>query len=440
MDDDDGLLRLLSMRLASSGIDVETVDSGNAALSRITVFKPHVVVTDLRMDGMDGLALFDELHNRYPTLPVIIMTAHATIDDAVVATKRGVFSFLTKPIDSKQLVQQIGEALQLGGDAPAVSEKLEEWRSKILTRSPIMEALLNQAQQVAQIDASVLIQGSSGTGKELLALAIHDASQRSSKPLVAVNCSAIPEQLFESELFGHKKGSFTGAISDHEGLFRAANGGTLFLDEIGDMPKAFQVKLLRAVQEMKIRAVGATVDVPIDVRIISATHIDLEQAMTEGHFREDLYYRLNVVALNIPSLADRPEDIPLLAHHFLKQLASHYQKKVKGFSPEAMEHLVHYEWPGNVRQLHNVVEQSIALATTPLVSFTLVQKALRDEPKSFPSLRDARNEFERDYLIRLLQISQGNVSQAAKMAQRNRTEFYRLLNRHQINPASFKAP
>jgi len=301
-----------------------------------------------------------------------------------------------------------------------------------------MEDLLAQAQRIAQTDASVLIQGDSGTGKELLARAIHDAGIRRDKPFVAVNCNAIPETLLESELFGHRKGSFTGATADHKGLFLAADRGTLFLDEIGDMPKMFQVKLLRALQERKIRSVGATDDVSINVRILAATHVDLFQAMEKGDFREDLFYRLNVVTLNLPSLFKRPEDIPLLAMHFLKSLQEQYGQRVKGFSPEAMESLVNYEWPGNVRQLHNVIEQSVALSSTPLIPITLIQNALREESTSLPSLREARDEFERDYLIRLLKMTSGNVSQAAKLAKRNRTEFYRLLSRHHLDSSQFK--
>lgn len=438
VDDDQGLLHLLSIRLTAAGLDVKTAESGEKAISRLALFRPHVLITDLRMDGMDGLMLFDAVHKQQPTLPVIIMTAHGTISDAVDATQRGVFGYLTKPIDSKELVKQVNDALTLSGEPFANGEETNAWRSKIVTQSPIMEDLLAQAHRVAQINASVFIHGESGTGKELLARAIHEVSHRNDKPFVDVNCSAIPENLLESELFGHRKGAFTGATSDHNGLFRAADGGTLFLDEVGDMPKSFQVKLLRALQEKRVRPVGATDDSPVDVRIITATHVDLDAAMAEGEFREDLYYRLNVVTLNIPPLGERREDIPLLAIHFLNTLAKSYGKKVKGFSPEAMEHLVNYEWPGNVRQLHNVVEQSIALSTTPLIPITLIQKALRDEPTSFLSLRAARDEFEHSYLIRLLQMTRGNVTQAAKLAKRNRTEFYRLLSRHKIEPSEFK--
>ncbi len=437
VDDDPDLLRLLGMRLTSAGYELATADSGAAALSKVASFRPHVVVTDLRMEGMDGLALFDALHAQHSTLPVIILTAHGTIGDAVTATKRGVFGFITKPVDKAELTELIEEALRIGitnieCQSPGI------WRESIITQSPIMEELLNQAQRVAQNKASVFIGGDSGTGKELLARAIHQASSRMDGPFVAVNCSAIPESLFESELFGHKKGSFTGAIRDHAGLFREANEGTLFLDEIGDMPKSVQVKLLRVLQEMRVRSVGGIKDDPVDVRIISATHQDLEQSMREGTFREDLYYRLNVVTFYLPPLAQRPEDIPLLANYFLRSLAEAYGDRVKGFSPEAMECMVNSEWPGNVRQLRNVVEQCMALSHTPLIPLSLVQRAVKDEPTQFMSLQDARNKFERDYLIRLLQMTTGSVTQAAKLAKRNRTEFYRLLSRHGVKPDDYK--
>ncbi len=438
VDDDPDLLKMLGLRLASSGYEVDAASSGATALARVATFRPQVVVSDLRMEGMDGMALFEALHDQYPTLPVIIMTAHGTISDAVNATKRGVFGFITKPVDKNELIQQVEEAMRIG-ITHVESQVAGEWRKKIVTQSALMEELLQQAQRVAQSKVSIFIGGESGTGKELLAKAIHEAGPRKDGPFVAVNCSAIPEALFESELFGHKKGAFTGAIRDHEGLIRAANGGTLFLDEIGDMPKSIQVKLLRVLQEMKVRPVGGTRDEAVDVRVISATHADLEQAMQEGSFREDLYYRLNVVTFFLPSLSKRPEDIPLLAQHFLRDLADVYGDRVKGFSPEAMECLVNSKWPGNVRQLRNVVEQCVALSTTPLIPVTLVQRALKDERTQFMSLQDARDKFELEYLVRLLQMTRGSVSQAAKLAQRNRTEFYRLLGRHGLKPEDFKS-
>jgi two-component system response regulator GlrR len=437
IDDDESLLKLLSIRLSATGFELQTALSAEDALSRLPVFKPHAIVTDLQMGGMDGLALFDVVHRQYPSLPVIILTAHGTIKEAVNATRKGVFGFLTKPFDSKELVQQIEDAVRFSG-ITEIEEPNEQWSKEIITRSALMNELLNQAKRVAQLQMSVFIQGASGTGKELLARAIHAASPRAKKSFIAVNCSAIPENLLESELFGHRKGAFTGATSHHEGLFRAADGGTLFLDEIGDMPKSFQVKLLRVLQEQKVRAVGSTEDIPVDVRIVSATHVDLDEAMEAGDFREDLYYRLNVIALSLPTLVERREDIPLLANHFLSEFSVDFGAEVKGFSPEATEALVNYNWPGNIRQLHNVVGQTVALSTTPLVPLAVVQKALKNDSVSMLSFKEAREGFEREYLIKILQMTSGNVTQAAKYAKRNRTEFYRLLNRHQLDPSLFK--
>ena len=441
VDDDNSLLRLLSMRLTAVGYEVTAVESGEQALAQLPLSQPHLIITDLQMKGMDGLTLFNQVHGRNPSLPVMILTAHGTIPDAVDATSRGVFSYLTKPFDSKILLQHVARALKITGEKPTGQTDAEnsEWRKEIVTRSPLMENLLTQALLVADSEASILIQGESGTGKELLARAIHKASPRASEAFIALNCSAIPESLFESELFGHTKGSFTGATRDHPGLFRAAENGTLFLDEIGDMPLSFQVKLLRALQERTIRPVGSTASLPIDVRIISATHQDLDQARQTDAFREDLYYRLNVVTLELPSLAERREDISLLASHFLHTFPGAAKKGVTGFSPEAMEAMQSAPWPGNVRQLYNAVEQSVALSTTSLIPVSLVLRALRSESGEIPAFADARSEFERDYLTQLLQITNGNVTQAAKIAKRNRTEFYKLLHKHHLEPAQFKA-
>jgi two-component system, NtrC family, response regulator GlrR len=303
----------------------------------------------------------------------------------------------------------------------------------------VMEDLLAKAQRVAAGDASVLIQGESGTGKELLARAIHRASPRANQSFIAINCGAIPETLLESELFGHLKGSFTGAIADQRGLFVAADKGTLFLDEIGDMPLPLQVKLLRVIETREVRPIGATRSTPFDVRIISATHRDLAKEKERGTFREDLYYRLNVVTLRLPSLDERPEDIPLLAEHFLAALAPRYGRDKAAFSPEALELLVKAKWPGNVRQLYNVVEQSIALCPTEIIPHTFVEQAIQVEMHEMTSFEDARKRFERDYLTRILKLTKGSVTQAAKLARRNRTEFYKLLQRHGIEAAIFKS-
>lgn len=436
VDDDKDLLHLLSMRLESAGYEVSAEESAEAALARLAIERPQLVLSDVRLPGMDGLALFDEIQSRHPGLPVILLTAHGTIPDAVEATSRGVFDYLTKPFDGRALLEKVSEALALTSPAPLSDEG---WRKAIISHSARMAEVLAEARLVAASDASVLIGGESGSGKELLAQAIHRASTRARKPFVAVNCGAIPEPLLESELFGHVKGAFTGAVQHREGLFQAANGGTLFLDEIGDMPLTLQVKLLRALQERVVRPVGSNQSVTVDVRVISATHRNLDEAMADGSFREDLYYRLNVVRLNLPTLAERREDIPLLANHFLAQLAEKYGKTLRGFSPEALKALATAPWPGNVRQLYNVVEQVCALATTPLIPAALVQRALRAPDSEVLAYSEAKARFERDYLVRLLKLTEGNVADAARLAERNRTEFYRLLQRHDLSPDLFRS-
>ena len=446
VDDDEDILRLLSIRLRARGFRVSTAASAEEALGRIAVDPPRAVVSDVRLPGRDGLALFDEIRGTWPTLPVILLTAHGTIPDAVDATSRGVFGYLTKPFDSQLLLEKIDQALQLSTPSGAESSvdllagagQSEEWRAGIIFRSSRMSELMAEARMVAASDASVLIRGESGSGKEVLARAIHRASQRAKGPFVAINCGAIPEQLLESELFGHVKGAFTGAGNTRGGLFQAVDGGTLFLDEIGDMPLALQVKLLRVLQERAVRPVGATRTVPVDVRLLSATHRDLDAAMAEGQFREDLYYRLDVVSLTLPKLEERREDIPLLAAYFVQQVAARYGKPIHGFAPDALEALATAAWPGNVRQLYNVVEQSCALTATPLIPLALVARALRKPALEALSYTEAKHRFERKYLVQLLKLTEGNVADAARIAERNRTEFYRLLQKYDLTPGMFR--
>ncbi len=440
VDDDNDLLRLLSMRLRANGYRVSTAESAEVALALLAVEHFALVISDVRLPERDGMTLFDDIRSTNPALPVILLTAHGTIPDAVEATSRGVFGYLTKPFDSTALLDKIEQALQVAGAPHAADAQPDEaWREEIISRSSRMSTILDEVRLVAASDASVLIRGDSGTGKELIARAIHRVSQRAGRPFVAINCGAIPEPLLESELFGHVRGAFTGAASARSGLFVAANGGTVFLDEIGDMPLALQVKLLRVLQERAVRPVGASRAEPIDVRILSATHRDLDAALTTGEFREDLYYRLNVVSLMLPTLDERREDIPLLAKHFLDTLARKYRKTLHGFAPEALEALSTAPWPGNVRQLQNVVEQACALATTPLIPLALVERALRVRSMEVLSYAEAKQRFERDYLIRLLKLTDGNVSDAARLADRNRTEFYRLLQRHALVPSLFRS-
>jgi two-component system response regulator GlrR len=432
VDDDPGLLRLLTIRLRAENYEVEAVESAAAALAACTRFRPDLVITDLRMDQMDGIGLLKELQSRWPGLKVIILTAHGTIPDAVYATQSGAFGFLTKPVDKQDLLDHVQRALKVSGFAHVD----EDWRAAIITRSQLMEDKLAQANMVAGTDARVLITGESGTGKELIARAIHEASPRRNKAFAVVNCSATAEDILESELFGHDKGA-TPAARAQKGLFETLDGGTLLLDEVGDMPMRLQVRLLRVLQENQIRPIGSSEAVAINVRVISATRRDLHQLMVAGQFREDLYYRLNVVHIEVPALGRRREDIPLLVAHFLEQIAKETgQRKI--YAPEAVELLATAEWPGNVRQLYNVVRQNVALSQGAIITAELVQQSLGGNPTRLPSFDEARDEFTRNYLSQILQITTGNVSQAARLAKRNRTDFYKLLSRHQLQPDDFK--
>jgi len=439
VDDESDLLRLWKLRLESKDYDVALAGSGEEAMATFSAFKPDVVLTDLRMPGIDGMALFEAIRKLNKSVPVIIITAHGSIPEAVEATRQGVFSFLTKPIEGGALLLEVEKAIEVirGSTGEAMGDR-EEWRREIICQSAVMEELLSRAKLVAESDSTVLIRGESGTGKELLAIAIHKASNFRKGPFIPVNCTAIPETLLESELFGHVMGSFTGAVKSYAGLFQSAHNGTLFLDEIGDMPLHIQVKLLRVLQDRQIRPVGSAHPVSVNVRIISATHKNLEEAILENTFREDLFYRLNVVSLLLPPLHKRKEDIPLLAEHFAAILTEKKDGPGKLFTPEAMQVLVEAPWPGNIRQLYNVVENAVALATSTLISEDLLYGVIKQHQKKILPLAEAKRQFEQQYLIQLLQTTQGNVSHAARLAQRNRSDFYKLLNRHHIVPALYK--
>ncbi len=439
VDDEADLLTLWKVRLESSGFDVTTVLSGEEALASMVSINPHVVITDLRMPGIDGMALFEAIRLTNKTIPVIIITAHGSIPDAIEATKRGVFSFLTKPIDGKELIRETEKALKLSTGGALTQDAFSGWRSDIISKSAVMEDLLARARLVADTESTVLIRGESGTGKELLAIAIHRASCRKDSPFIPVNCTAIPETLLESELFGHAQGALTGAAKSYFGLFQSSHKGTLFLDEIGDMPLHLQVKLLRVLQEKQVRPVGSTTPVPVDVRIISSTHRNLEKTVEEKMFREDLFYRLNVVSLELPPLHERREDIPLLAEYFIRRLSGDDEKQAKNFTPEAMQILVDAAWPGNIRQLSNVIENAFALSTSSLITEDLLHDAIKEHQRKVLPLSEARRQFEQQYLIQLLQTTNGDVSQAARIANKNRSDFNELLNRHHIVPSLFKS-
>jgi two-component system response regulator GlrR len=433
VDDDPGLLRLLTIRLRAENYEVEAMENGMLALAAASRFRPDLVISDLRMDQLDGIGLLKELQVRWPGLKVILLTAHGTIPDAVQATQMGAFGFLTKPVEKTELLSQVQKALKISG----FSDTAEDWRAGFITRSALMEERLGQAHMVAGTDARVLLTGDSGTGKELLARSIHKASARRHKPFLAVSCSAAGEDQLERELFGYVRTGTDGSRTDVPGAFRNAEGGTLLLDEISGMPMRVQLKLLRVLQDNQFSPAGTNDMVPANVRIIATTSREPQQLLSGGQFREDLYYRLNVVHIELPALARRREDIPLLVAHFLAEIAGEGGAR-KIYAPEAVELLATSDWPGNVRQLANVVRQNCALAQTPIIPVELVQQSLGDSQAKLPSFDEARDEFTRSYLSSILQITGGNVSQAARLAKRNRTDFYKLLGRHQLVPDDFK--
>lgn len=443
VDDDPDLLKLLAMRLTAWGCIPTCCANGAEAIASLKQQLPSLVITDLRMEPMDGMMLFREIQNHWPNLPVVMLTAHGSIREAVEATQQGLFSFLTKPVDKRDLHNVLERALEIGA-SDIDTRSAADWSQGILTRSEPMLVLLEQTRLLARSDINVLINGDSGTGKELLAQALHRASRRAEKPFVAINCSAIPGELLESELFGHVKGAFTGANQDHEGLFEQASEGTLFLDEIGDMPLALQAKLLRVLQEQKLRPVGGSKDREINVRVVSATHRDVEREIATGNFREDLYYRLNVGNLVLPPLRDRKDDIPLLVKHFLAAIAERTGEPLHQLAPNSHRLLMQYHWPGNIRQLQNVVERVVALSPQRAISEALVAEALpgdaqpeMDSSATLP-LSDAKKQFERDYLEQLLRKTGGNVSEAARLSGRNRSDFHKMMKRHNLESSHFK--
>lgn len=443
VDDDEGLLHLLKMRLSAMGLQVTSCTTGQDALAaaRRAIF--DIAITDLRLRGENGLDVTEELLRIHPGLPVIILTAHGSIPNAVEAMQRGAFGYLTKPFDDKELKATIEKALS----QQRMSREIQRLKSlvkelygleNVIARSPAMQRLFQQVAQVADSDATILLGGETGTGKEVLARVIHTNSRRSKGPFVALNCAAIPETLFESELFGHVRGAFTSAHGSKRGLFQSANGGTLFLDEIADMPLSMQVKLLRAVQEREVREVGSELATKLDVRILAATNRDLAEAVKAGNFRNDLFYRISVVPLQVPPLRDRRDDIPLLAQHFLKLSAQRINKDVRGFTPAAMQRLMVYTWPGNVRELENAIEKAVVMSRQDMVTPDLLPTSGLTQEVPLKPLTEAKEEFEKAYLKNLLQLTGGNISRAAQFAGRYRADFYKMLRKYGLHPSTTK--
>jgi two-component system, NtrC family, response regulator GlrR len=445
IDDEEGLLHLIKMRLTAMGFAVTGCTTGREAIAAAKNSQFDLAIADLRLGSEDGLDVTEELLRIHPGLPVIILTAHGSIPNAVEAMQRGAFGYLTKPFDDKELKAKIEEGLspqRMRGEIQRLKSLVNELygMENIVARSPAMQRLLQQVVQVADSDATILLFGETGTGKEVFARVIHSNSRRSKGPFVALNCAAIPETLFESELFGHVRGAFTSAHGAKRGLFQSANGGTLFLDEIGEMPLSMQVKLLRAVQEREVREVGSETTTKIDVRIIAATNKDLGEAVKNGSFRNDLFYRISVVPLFIPPLRDRRDDIPLLAQHFLTSSAKRANKDLRGFTPAALNRLVTNPWPGNVRELENAVEKAAVMTRQDMITPDLLPSmgtTALDVP--LKPLTEAKEEFEKTYLKNVLQLTGGNISRAAQFAGRYRADFYKMLRKYGLHPSTTKA-
>jgi two-component system response regulator GlrR len=439
VDDDQSLLQLLKMRLGAMGFSVTICDNGEEAIALARQEMFDLAITDLHLPDKDGLVVMEELLFIRPALPILILTAHGSIPNAVEAMQKGAYGYLTKPFDDKELKVYIEKALsqqRMGREIQRLKSLVKELYGleNVVARSPQMQALLQQVSQVADTDATVCLSGETGTGKEVIARVIHCNSRRARGPFVAVNCGAIAESLFESELFGHVKGAFTGAQYAKRGLVQSANGGTLFLDEIVEMPLAMQVKLLRAIQEHEVLEVGADRPAKVDVRIVTATNKDLEQAVKAGTFREDLYYRIQVFQMRLPPLRERRDDIPLLAQHFLKASAKRMNKEVRGFLPDAMQKLMLYPWPGNIRELENTVEKAVVLSIQDMITADLLPDVLQSVENQVKPLTEAREEFERRYLKEALQLTGGNISRAAQIAGRYRADFYKLLKKYGLHP------
>ena len=444
VDDERNLVAVIQMGLEAAGYEVVTAYDDKEALKKAREQAIDLSIVDLQLVQKDGISLMEDLHLIIPEMPVIILTGYGSIESAVEAMKRGAYSYITKPYESRELLFQIQKALEnrrLFSEIERLKGLLETKYgfSNIVARSDKMRKVLEGISRIANTDSTVLILGESGTGKDLIAKAIHLASERKEKPFVAINCAALPEALLESNLFGHEKGAFSGAIKDAKGLFLQAHGGTIFLDEIGDMPLSIQAKILRVIQERQFRPIGSEKLIEVNVRIIVATNKNLEEQVKQGLFREDLYYRIHVIPVYLPSLRDRKEDIPPLVDHFLEKSRLQMKKEIKGLTPQAMQKLMLYDWPGNVRELENVVEYAAAMTDKEYITEDLIlqTKGVVSQGPVKP-LKEAKDAFEKSYLIYLMETCKGNVTEAAQFAGKYRADFYDLLKKHALNPHDFK--
>lgn len=443
VDDDANFLELVRIRLEISGYEVITAADEDEALIKTREEVPDLAIVDLRLGRADGISLMERLHVINPYLPIIILTAHGSIESAVEAVKKGAYNFLNKPFNPEELLLQVEKALEnrrLIAEVKRLEGLLEDKYhfKNIIARSEKMRLILDLVARVAPTDSTIFISGESGTGKELIARAIHLASTRKEGPFITVNCAAIPETLLESELFGYEKGAFTDAKKSHKGMFVRAHTGTIFLDEIGDMPVSVQAKLLRVLQEKKVTPLGSGKQHDVDVRVITATNKNIKEMIKEGAFREDLYYRIHVVPIELPPLRERKEDVPLLAERFLGEISQRMKKDVKGISAMAMQKLMLYDWPGNVRELENTIEHAVAVTPHNIIGDEIIVCTKELPAESVVPYKRAVEDFKKGYIVRLLEFTRGNVSKAAKLADKYRPDFSNLVQKYNIKPDDFK--
>jgi len=443
VDDDRNILQVIQMRLESGGYHVIKTTGAEKALKLAEKEPFDLAMIDLKLDDQDGILLMQNIRHIIPDLPVIILTAHGTIDSAVDAMKKGAYSYLTKPFDGHELLMQINNCLETSKLSKEVKQlqRLVKERygfDNIIGRSEKMKKVFEQVTLAAVTDSNVYIEGKSGTGKELIAKTLHVASERKDHPFIALNCAAIPENLMESELFGYEKGAFTGADKNKKGLIAEASFGTFFLDEISEMPLSMQVKVLRVLEEKEFYPVGGRQIVKMHARLIAASNKNLEQEVKNGRFREDLYYRIHVIPIKLPTLNERKEDIPILSRHFLKKISVEMGKKINEFSTDAMQKLISYPWPGNIRELENTIECAIAMAKRNIITEDLILQTQNVHSESLKSFKDAKENFEKNYLIQLFELTKGNVSQAAKLAGKYRADVYELIKKYNIKIADFR--
>ena len=443
VDDENNILKVIKLRLEAEGYQVTTAAKAKVALELANDEVFDFALVDLKLNGTDGIQLMENLHQLYPEMPVIILTAYGTVESAVEAMRKGAYTYLRKPLDYDELLIQTKNCLEKTKLTKEIKSLRKVVKNRfgfedIIGRSQKMEEVLEQVTKAADSDSTIIIEGESGTGKELIAKTLHLASPRADQQFVAINCAAIPETLFESEMFGYEKGAFTGAIQNKEGLMIQAQGGTFFLDEISEMPLSMQVKLLRVMQEKEFIPVGGRNTIKMDIRFIASTNKNLKEEVKNGNFREDLFYRIHVIDIHLPPLRERQGDVPVLSHYFLDKLSKEMNKDITGFSAPALQKLMLYSWPGNVRELQNTVESAVAMATENIITEDLILPALKAEVNDLKPLKDAKENFEKNYLLQLIELTEGNMAQAARLAGKYRADLYELLKKYDLKPSNFR--